>query len=781
MKLKPIPKEGILGEVALREAAAGEFHAIMNLVQRALQTVLFPGRADAYVSIEAMFADRAIVRTDGRLYAYPYTISDDNQVTLGQAEEVVQQFEAVSARMSEAMTDHAAGDQGAFLEAKDEKGKKWRIRVIEAGLSGNKNYYPDTVLREAAPLFDGVRVFVKPDEDHLKGKGKSFDNLIGRLSAPRFVEGQGKDTGHIEADLELLSSSGDVPAKMLEAYNRNMADLFGFSVDMRGRAKVQRGKRVAQSVEKVDSVDLIIEPGAGGQIINLLEAQDPEVEADMALRTRMIEAIKKANNGALPDGLDEHDDDAVEAAYREALVKNNPPESAAKAAGAGEPAPAQAGVTREELDAQLRMVEARAHVRTALASSKLPEVAVARLQKHFDGLQQFTEAQVDEAIAQEREYLATFTESGHVRGAGDTSHIESGEDRSEKVAKMFDDFFDKKNRDVRSFRECYIEVTGDRRVTGHLQDCDPVRMREALGGLTAFRESVDTTAFSVVLGNSITRRMLADYANESMYDAWRRIANVVPVNDFRTQERTRYGGYGDLPAVAEKAAYGALASPTDEKATYAVTKRGGTEDVSLEAIKNDDVGLIQGIPVKLSRSAKRTLGKFVFDFIANNPLIYDGVALYAAGHNNLGTTALSATTLAAGRLAMLKQTEKDSGERLGIMPRTLLVSADGEEGAVDLFRRNTENDANFVQSLSLDVIPVWYWTDANDWALAADPDEAPFIEIGFLDGNEEPEIFVQDMPTQGSLFSNDMITYKIRHVYGGNVTDFRPTYKAVVP
>ena len=139
------------------------------------------------------------------------------------------------------------------------------------------------------------------------------------------------------------------------------------------------------------------------------------------------------------------------------------------------------------------------------------------------------------------------------------------------------------------------------------------------------------------------------------YDVWRGLATTVPINDFRTQERTRFGGYGDLPAVAESAAYGALGSPTDEKASYAVTKRGGTEDVTLEMIKNDDVGVIRQIPVKLSRSAKRTLGKFVLDFLADNPAIYDGVNLFHASHGNLGAAALDKTSL-RGRLAMLSQT-----------------------------------------------------------------------------------------------------------------------------
>jgi hypothetical protein len=30
------------------------------------------------------------------------------------------------------------------------------------------------------------------------------------------------------------------------------------------------------------------------------------------------------------------------------------------------------------------------------------------------------------------------------------------------------------------------------------------------------------------------------------------------------------------------------------------------------------------------------------------------------------------------------------------------------------------------------------------------------------------------------MFSNDQLTYKIRHIYGGNVLDYRGMHKAVV-
>jgi hypothetical protein len=293
-------------------------------------------------------------------------------------------------------------------------------------------------------------------------------------------------------------------------------------------------------------------------------------------------------------------------------------------------------------------------------------------------------------------------------------------------------------------------------------------------------EALGSDTLADVLGDGINRRLLADYQTQTVFDSWRRITNVVPVHDFRTQERTRWGGYGDLPVVAENGDYTALDSPSDEKAEYAVSKRGGLETLSLEMIKNDDVGAVRQIPIKLSRAAKRTLSKFVYAFISANGAIYDTKTLFHADHGNLGTAALSEDSLEAARLAMYAQAEMDSGEPLWIGIKSLLVPAALERTAVDMFRRTTENDKTFIQSLAPDIIPVPWFTDGTDWAAVADPMEIPGLEIGFLDGAEEPELFVADNPKSGALFSNDQLQYKIRHVYGGAVCDYRAFYKSVV-
>ena len=774
MKRAAIPAEGIVGEAALREAATTEFGQVRDLLQAALKRNYGLSEND-WICMDAVYPDRVVIQRNGRQYQFTYTISDDNTITLGNAQEVTMEPTPVKAvsPVREAAPNNptavaAAGGRvsptalpgDVFLEAIQsgaaDKPSRYLVRVIKAGTSLNNVTYPRDVLREATPLFNGARVFVKSDAEHIKGGGKDVRQLVGRLSDAKFVEA---GVGEIQAVLDVFESA-DVAPMLREAVERGMTDLFGLSIDASGKSK-QTGKfREATKLTKVASVDLIIEPGAGGQLIRFVEAHQ---ETDTMLREQMIQFIE-ARDVKRAQALANASDEEVLTAYREAVAA-----SADRSSGTGD------GITREQLVEHTRMIEARADARVAIAESKLPLATQVRLNERFREAASFTAADVEAAIKGEREYLGKIVDGAKVTGLG--QFIEAGDGRAEKMAAMLDDFFDPTKRAM-SFRECYVELTGDRQVTGLMQNVDVDRLREAAGG-DKFREAVSAATFSNILGDSITRAMIREYGALESYKDWQWLCDIVPVTDFRTQERTRLGGYGNLPAVAENGPYAALSSPGDEAASYAVTKRGGTETISMETIANDDVGLLRRIPRALATAAGRTLYEFVYGFLDSNAAIYDTVALFHASHNNLGTAALDATSFAAARLAMKKQAELTSAKRLGITLRHLVIPSDLEETAYNLFQRGTNNDATFVQSRVPTVHVVDHWTDANNWYAAADNAAVPLIEMGFY-GSQDPELFVQDLPTQGSLFSNDQIKYKIRHIYSGAVRDFRGFYGAIV-
>ena len=71
-------------------------------------------------------------------------------------------------------------------------------------------------------------------------------------------------------------------------------------------------------------------------------------------------------------------------------------------------------------------------------------------------------------------------------------------------------------------------------------------------------------------------------------------------------------------------------------------------------------------------------------------------------------------------------------------------------------------------------------TDPNDYIVTANPNRVPLVEMRYLFGQQEPEMFIADNPLAGQMFSGDRTQYKIRHEYGGVAPEWRAFHKAVV-
>ncbi len=621
---------------------------------------------------------------------------------------------------------------------------RFKVRVIRAGQSLNNKLYPSAVLKAAVPLFEGVRVRSISDADHTQQKGSHAAATIGRLTEANWNEAEQA----VMATFEGLTSA-PVVRNIAEAVARGMAGLYGLSINATGRVKrLSTGLIEAQQILSVATVDLVENPGAGGAVLSLTEAFE-EVTMRKTVIARLIEA------GHTNEQLDALDDAALLQKLTEAQTKSpvSPP-----AATPAQPAAVQMGAA--EVQKMIEATTVKFYAKAAVEGNRsLPKAAKEKLSVEFASTANLTEAAVDAKIEAELKYLGNFLEAGKIN----LPRIEGGEANSKS---MLDDFFEGKQG---SFRECYVQITGDTSISGDYKRTNRTRLAEATG---TFVEAVDSATFSNALGDSITRRLEKEYASNELFNDWAYLVDETNVTDFRTQERAQIGGYGNLPAVAQSGAYTALTSPSDFKATYAVTKRGGTETVTLESIANDDVGLLRRIPMEMATAAGMTLYEFIYGFMINNSVIYDTTALFVAGHSNIGTTALSAASFSAARLRMLKQTKPGSLKRINLVAKHLIVPAELEETAFDLFVRTTNNDESFVQSRKPTIHVCPTMTDTNNWYLTADKRQIALIELGFY-GSKTPEIFVQDNPSVGSMFNNDAVTYKIRHIYGAAVKDYR--------
>lgn len=286
---------GLQGQTAveqhLREAAPvpeRDFRQLIDMVRSAVTAQVNQGKLPnerAYVCVEAIYADRVVVELGGRYFQYAWSISNvggADQVVLGAPTEVVETYVPVAtgdAAKKDVATAAAGAAVSAITEATFTEAADGSISVtlIRAGASGNGNFYGDAALREAVPLFEGVRVFAKSDAEHITGKGKDVRNLIGGVYGVSFVEGKTPDTGALVGTFKPIDLQDTVVTKMTEAVKRGMQGLMGLSIDAvaRTKARVQGGQKFREATKftKVNSVDLIVEPGAGGGLDRLTEAE----------------------------------------------------------------------------------------------------------------------------------------------------------------------------------------------------------------------------------------------------------------------------------------------------------------------------------------------------------------------------------------------------------------------------------------------------------------------------------------------------------------------------
>ena len=116
------------------------------------------------------------------------------------------------------------------------------------------------------------------------------------------------------------------------------------------------------------------------------------------------------------------------------------------------------------------------------------------------------------------------------------------------------------------------------------------------------------------------------------------------------------------------------------------------------------------------------------------------------------------------------------------VPRSLLATAKQIVGS-DKNPENAENAVNILKdqfAIGGGGACQYLQGDENNYYLTAPTSDVEFIELGFLNGKQEPEILLQDNPTVGNVFVYDTLRYKVRHEYGGAVVDYRGAAAGIV-
>lgn len=292
--------------------------------------------------------------------------------------------------------------------------------------------------------------------------------------------------------------------------------------------------------------------------------------------------------------------------------------------------------------------------------------------------------------------------------------------------------------------------------------------RELVG--RAFTQS--TSDFPVLLESAMHKALQAAYAVAP--DTWSRWCATGSVSDFRAHNRYRVGSLGNLDPLDESNEFKNKAIPDGERATITAGTKGNIINLTRQAIINDDLGAFIGLAVNLGRAAKRTVEADAYAFLASNPVLPDGKALFHNDHGNLESAgAPSVTTIDAARQKLASQKDVGGQDFLDLRPAVWLgplsyggAARTANSAEYDPDANNKLQRPNIVRGLFRDVVDTPRIADSK-WYLFADPNEAPVIEVAFLDGISEPFLDTEEG------FSVDGVRWKVRLDYGIAAIDYR--------
>ena len=262
-----------------------------------------------------------------------------------------------------------------------------------------------------------------------------------------------------------------------------------------------------------------------------------------------------------------------------------------------------------------------------------------------------------------------------------------------------------------------------------------------------------TVAITNILSNVANKFLLEGFS--FVEQAWREVASIRPVSDFKTTTSYRLTGestYKLVPPSGE-IPHGTLGdeSFTNKADTYALRLA-----VTRTDIVNDDLGAITTVPRRLGNGGGRTLNNIFWT-------VYLGAqsTLFTAGQNNFfdgADSALSIDSLTEAEQLFMDLKDVDD-EPIGHMPLILLVPTSLSASSASLFNateiRNPSATAKFPinNPHAGKFRPVvsrymgnssYTGYSATAWNLLASPQELSTVEVCFLNGQQSPIIEQSD-------------------------------------
>lgn len=282
--------------------------------------------------------------------------------------------------------------------------------------------------------------------------------------------------------------------------------------------------------------------------------------------------------------------------------------------------------------------------------------------------------------------------------------------------------------------------------------------------------AMGTGDFTAAVGDAARMFLLERYRIAE--PALKTAASERTFTDYREHTFVRGSGFPELKKVNEhgEITHGTLA---DSGEKISLVRYGRIVGLTHQLLTNDSVGMFADLMTNAAEGALATEAGLLAAAVEANNLMADGLAVFAAGHNNLAATgaAPTETTLSTARSAMRTQTGIN-GERISPTPRFIVVPPQLEttaEKLISTVQATKTADVNPFTTLSPIVEP--RLTNATAWYLSADPAQSAGLVFGYLDAEGGP--VVDERPG----WEIDGLEIRVRMSFAAGFVDHRAWFK----
>jgi hypothetical protein len=287
-----------------------------------------------------------------------------------------------------------------------------------------------------------------------------------------------------------------------------------------------------------------------------------------------------------------------------------------------------------------------------------------------------------------------------------------------------------------------------------------------------------TSDFPVLMENVMHKVIRAEFS--AAPDTWRRFCHIGTVSDFRPHNSYASGSIGDLQDVGENGEIKHGKMVDGEREQVSAKSKALMITLSRAMIVNDDLGAFLTIAKKLGRSSSRTIENLAYFVLLANPVLKsDNKALFHADHGNLNASGGVPSVAAwdAVRLAMGRQKDVGANDFIGIVPavwlgpdalRNAAVKVNSSENDPDVSNKNPQ--PNTVRSQFRDIVDSPRLT-GNQWYAFADPDLEPTLQVSFLNGEQEPQVEMEEG------FEVLGVRWRVVHDFGVDPVGYRGAQK----